>query len=119
VKNNSVKLKKGWVEKEEKLQTNFLLILSLISLIAFYLTVDPRYLLGFYGEVELSPQANYAQFAFQVSIFATVIQNTRNYFNHPKKSSISFKYYILNIQGVFVSSLIAIYLLSVLLSGDR
>lgn len=113
------KLAKHIEDIKENFSTSFLSYFSLIFLLAFYATVDPRYLLGFYGQVELSPEANYAQFGFQVVTFAVLIQNVRNAFGKENTNTITFKKYIFSTQGSFISSIILIYLLSVLLSGDR
>ena len=113
------KLSKHVNHIKENINTSFLTYFSLIFLLAFYATVDPRYLLGFYGQVELSPEANYAQFGFQVVTFAVLIQNVRNAFGSENVDKITFKRYIISIQGSFISLIIFIYLLSVLLSGDR
>ncbi|MFV0221279.1 O-antigen polysaccharide polymerase Wzy family protein [Empedobacter falsenii] len=103
-------------DKKENYSTILLQLLSFVSLIGFYLTVNPLYLMGHYGSVELSPEANYAQFAFQMFTFACIIQNSRNFAN--KFSKLSFKEYI-KIQGIPFTIMIVIYLLSVMLSGDR
>lgn len=102
--------------QKENFSTIYLKFFAFCSLLGFYSTVDPLYLAGHYGSVELSPISNYFQFAFQMFVFATIIQNSRN--SYEKHLKISFKDYI-KIQGILFTIVIGIYLGSVMLSGDR
>jgi hypothetical protein len=113
---NTFKKKLG-TRSEIAVGVNFLLIISLISLITYFVTVNPLYLLGFYGTEQMGSSATYAILIFELAINAIVIQNCRNIIisnNIP----INFKSYV-HKQGYFLMSIITIYLLSVIISGDR
>lgn len=99
------------------IKVNILNVLAAIVLLIYFLTVNPLYLAGYYGAVQIGANASYAIMFFQLFIFASVIQKCRNMLllnNIPS----SFKQYLRRI-GWPLIVMISIYLLSVLISGDR
>jgi oligosaccharide repeat unit polymerase len=105
----------------KKSSTLLLSYFSLVFLVVFYATVNPLYLAGFYGSVTLDPITIYAQFGFQICVFAALIQNTRNLLGssgnilEKKYSFIEF----VKSQGLLFNCTVAIYLIGVVASGDR
>lgn len=88
---------------------------ALILLILFLITVNPLYLMGFYGEEGMGEGAKYfillnfiIQSLFVLNLWKLKYHCTIN----------SIKEYILS-YGKFFNSLLAVYLLIILLSGDR
>jgi hypothetical protein len=91
--------------------------IAAVSLAIFFYTVNPLYLIGFYGSVQMGATAMYTILLFQVVVFAILIQNTRNMRQSNIRPSTFFEY--IRLQGYFIFVLIVIYLLSVVFSGDR
>lgn len=94
-----------------------LVFIAAVSLVAFFLTVNPLYLIGYYGIVEMGTEATYAILIFTICLFAIIVQNCRNMVvsgNIPSNFRDYSKYH-----GHLVLFLIGIYLLSVMISGDR
>jgi oligosaccharide repeat unit polymerase len=110
---------KNTLKKNNEKQTGvqLLLILALISLVVFLLTVNPLYLAGQYGAEDMGISATYAILIFSLLVYAIIIQNCRNMIVSGYIPS-NFKEYA-KLQGYFLISLIGIYLLLVMLSGDR
>ena len=114
---NKVKTPKpGTVEKKE-ISTKVMVFLAGLSLLFFFFTVNPLYLAGFYGVEEKGDVATYASLLLELFVFGIVIQNCRNMMISENIPS-SFKNYIIK-QGYVFTFIIGLYLLSVLLSGDR
>ncbi|WP_313382265.1 O-antigen polysaccharide polymerase Wzy [Proteiniphilum saccharofermentans] len=105
------------VVKERVLTTKTLLWLATAFLALYFYTVNPLYLSGYYGSVGMGATATYVVLLFKVFIFAVLIQNVRNMRIKQYVPS-SFLDYVRQ-QGYFLLVLIAIYLLSVMFSGDR
>ncbi|OAD45669.1 hypothetical protein LPB303_05090 [Polaribacter atrinae] len=105
----------------KKSSTLLLTYLALIFLVVFYATVNPLYLAGFYASAVLDPITIYAEFGFQICLFAVLIQNTRNILGY-SGNILEKKYSFLNFvkaQGLLFNSTVIIYLIGVLASGDR
>ena len=103
---------------KERVQTTKPLLWFATAFLALYFyTVNPLYLSGYYGSVEMGATATYVVLLFKVFIFAVLIQNVRNMRIKQYVPS-SFLDYVRQ-QGYFLLVLIAIYLLSVMFSGDR
>jgi oligosaccharide repeat unit polymerase len=95
----------------------FLTFLATITLIAYFFSANPLYLSGFYGQEDMGLWATYSVLTFTIIVFAILIQNSRNMIvanTIPRNLKEYVKY-----QGFFFSLLIGIYLLSVVISGDR
>lgn len=105
------------IEIERPVSSFFLIIISVFFLVTYFLTVNPLYLVGAYGKVEMGLTAGYAVIGFNLLITATIIQKTRN-FLLLKQIPSNFGDYLKKI-GFSTIFIIAIYLISVLLSGDR
>lgn len=114
---NKIPIRERKVNDGKVIHVKYLLILAFVSLGIFYFTVNPLYLAGLYGSEEMGVSATYANLIFSLCIFAIIIQNCRNMIVINDIPS-SFKNYVKK-QGYFLVTLIGIYLLSVLLSGDR
>jgi hypothetical protein len=102
---------------EKPLKVTILLYLAAGSLAGYLATVNPLYLSGLYGSEEMGGTATYAVLLFSTIVFAIIIQNCRNMIvsgNIPT----SFKEYVKQ-QGYILTIMIAIYLVTVMLSGDR
>lgn len=98
-------------------EVKLLLIIATISLVVFFINVNPLYLAGFYGSEDMGPIATYAILIFTLNVFAIILQNCRNMVL-TKKIPKNFKEYIQK-QGYLLLFLIGLYLLSVMISGDR
>jgi len=106
------------IKKKEKIAgTTYLIFLSIICLSIYFFTANPLYLIGFYGAEKLGATATYSITLFSSLIFAVIIQNCRNMVL-TNKIPINFKAYI-KMQGYYLTILIGVYLLSVMISGDR
>lgn len=113
--------KKGLDRKlTEPIYTFFILkIFALLSLITYFYTANPLYLGGGYGIVELGAGATYASLIFYACIIAIVVQCSRNIaLSNSNNDSISLLSFLKKI-GYSTLILILIYLLSVVVSGDR
>lgn len=114
---NSKKKKLSKRNKEITVTTTGLKIAASVSLLIYFLTVNPLYLLGYYGSEEMGSTATYAVLIFTLTISAIIIQTCRN-LRLNNLTNLSFRFYFKEL-GVITLSLIGVYLLSVLLSGDR
>lgn len=114
--NGSLKIRKCSNENKP-VGVKLLSFLALLALLVYFLTANPLYLAGFYGTEKMGAEATYAILFFTILIFAVIIQNCRNIIIERKVPS-NFKTYI-KLQGYFLTSLITVYLLSVMISGDR
>ncbi len=97
--------------------TKYLTIAAAIALAIYFYTVNPLYLLGYYGAESIGSTATYAILVFEIIVFASIIQKTRNMVLKGHKPSSFFKY--IKSLGYPLLILTGLYLLSVLLSGDR
>jgi hypothetical protein len=104
-------------EPQSIYNTKLLLIFSIISLATFFLTVNPLYLVGYYGSEDMGVEATYAILFFSISIYAIIIQNCRNMIISKVIPS-NFRQYVKQ-QGYLFFFIICVYLLSVMISGDR
>jgi oligosaccharide repeat unit polymerase len=104
-------------KKQKANSTKFLVLFATLMLLLFIATVNPLYLAGFYGEVEMGTTATYAILLFKLLFFSAIIQNCRNMI-FLKRIPSSIKEYI-NSQGYIISGVLCVYLLLVLISGDR
>ncbi len=102
---------------EKPKSTKALTFLAFVALVIYFYTVNPRYLLGYYGSEEMGAGATYAILIFTICVFAIIIQNSRNIILNKVKPQ-SFSSYLLH-QGYFFLFLIGVYLVSVVVSGDR
>lgn len=92
------------------------LFLATITLGIYFATIDRRYIFGGYGTIELGIIPNYMALLFQLLIFAYIIQKVRNLY---ATGGVSGAYDYFRKMGYGVAILIFVYLVSVLLSGDR
>jgi hypothetical protein len=98
--------------------TMFLKFCGLAFLILYFYLANPIYFLGNYGIIDVGTEAAYVIALFEVCISAAIIQNTRNLLTFKKNFDLSpFEY--LKYQGVLLNIILVIYLISVLVSGDR
>ncbi len=102
---------------EFALKTNFLFILALASLLIYFYTVNPLYLAGYYGSEDMGATATYMALLFQIFTMAIIIQKTRNLVLNNDLPKSMFSY--IKKMGYPFLILIVIYLISVILSGDR
>lgn len=103
------------------LRTNYLEVISLILLCLYFYFINPLYLLGNYGIIDMGKEANYIAALFEASILAKIIQtsyNLRSVIITKEFNSFSIMRYVKTF-GWFSWFIIIIYLLSVLVSGDR
>ena len=113
-------LKKSKIINSKKQQANstkLLVGIAAVMLVLFVVTVNPLYLAGFYGEEEMGDTATYAILLFNLLAFSAIIQNCRNMI-FLKQIPISIKEYVKK-QSYLLTTIIGIYLLLVLISGDR
>jgi len=94
-----------------------LLYLSTIVLAAYFYTVNPLYLMGFYGIVGMGDIATYMSLLFNILILAIIIQSTRN-LRIENKIPINIVHYV-KLMGIPFLIILGVYLISVLISGDR
>ena len=93
---------------------------ALISLLFYFYTVNPLYLLGGYASgIEMGSAAKYAALLFNSIVIAIIIQSSRNLINKSQEFRSKGIIRYLKEIGFFTLSLIGIYLLSVVFSGDR
>jgi hypothetical protein len=86
--------------------TNFLLLLSTCFLLLYYVTLNPLYLKGYYGEMGMGATATYMALLFHISVYAYLIQNMIN-IKHSTSKNLTFFDYIKE-QGFFILILISI-----------
>jgi len=110
---------KSWLsaKSESSIGTNALFLLAVVALVAYFATVNPLYLAGYYGQVDMGQNAIYASLFFTILIFSIVIQECRNMYVVEYQPA-NFAHYLRKI-GVGPIILTGIYLASVLISGDR
>lgn len=97
--------------------TKYLIFLSAFALVIYFYTVNPLYLLGYYGAEDIGVTATYAILIFEILLFGSIIQESRNMVLKAYKPNTFFDY--LKSLGTPILLLTSLYLLSVLLSGDR
>lgn len=97
--------------------TTFIQIFSLFLLGYYYYKVNPAYIMGGYNIVDMGTEAKYTSLAFTALIFSIIIQKSRNIIASGEnvKKIIDF----VKLCGYSTVFLVAIYLIGVLLSGDR
>lgn len=105
------------IKNEKEQNVVFLEILAIISLLIYFLTVNPLYLIGYYGEEQMGNEATRAILLFKVFVFVIIIQKFRNQVIK-EVDFISFKNYIKYLGWPLILSIL-LYLISVILSGDR
>lgn len=102
---------------ENAYSTKALKFLAILLLFTYLYTINPLYILGGYGAIEMGAAAKYASLGFNSVIFAIFIQEHRNL--HIKKERLSGFFSLIKSPGLFVLTLVTIYLATVVLSGDR
>lgn len=110
--------KRRLIEKKERvIKVNGLILLSFVSLGLYFFTVNPLYLAGYYQDVGIGTTAYYFVNFFNIFIFSSFIQRCRNL----KVAGVKIKSFgaYLRYIGWPILCLILIYLMSVVLSGDR
>ena len=90
---------------------------AVLSLLFYFVTVNPAYILGNYGSVPMGESAGYASIAFKLFVFASLIQQTIN-LQSKVNSKISFFKFLKSL-SLPIIIVVSLYLLSVLISGDR
>ncbi|MDM1541803.1 O-antigen polymerase [Empedobacter sp. 189-2] len=105
------------IHKEKVYKTKALEILVFIFLILFLSTINMSYVLGGYGSESIGTGVSYFNLLLKIFIIALIIQKTRNLVIQ-NKTNISLKNYLLSL-GFLPLFSISIYLLIILLSGDR
>lgn len=107
--------------KIDKLSFHGTMVLNfcgLAFLILYFYLANPLYFLGNYGIIDVGTEAAYVIVLFEIFLSAAIIQNTRNILTVKKKYDPSpFEY--LKYQGFLLNTMLGIYLISVLVSGDR
>lgn len=101
----------------QTISVKVLTYLSALLLVAYFYYANPLYLAGFYGAEALGSEASYIILFYKVIIFAILIQTARNLKTEGAKFSNFFSYMKAN--GLLLNIIIGIYLISVLISGDR
>lgn len=112
IKNKSVK---------KIINTKFIFIIWVLSLIVFYSTVSPLYLLGYYGKegAEIGRIPSLAIFLFHSTFYVLLIQKLRNLKIHNNYNlNLNVKEYLQKL-GLSFISIVFIYLVTILFSGDR
>lgn len=104
-------------KKLEYRKTFFLEFISLGLLVLYFLNANPVYFFNGYGKFPLGAISEYIIVLFNCVIFAILIQKSINQ-RIDSKDVTTFKRFLLNL-GILPIVLAGIYLLSVLLSGDR
>jgi oligosaccharide repeat unit polymerase len=94
-----------------------LLLIATILLVVYFYTVNPLYLIGYYGDEKMGSTAQSAIFYFNILLYVIIIQNNRNMSSSNKIPRNIIEY--VRYQGYYLLGLIIIYLLSVMFSGDR
>jgi hypothetical protein len=101
----------------KKTSVIFMEILAAIFLVIYFYFINPIYFLGNYGIVEISSVSSYTVVLFEYTIIAIIIQKSRNLIIENKRN-ITFFDFIKEFSWLTLS-MIFIYLISVMLSGDR
>ena len=105
------------IVKEKIYSVRLLTYIAAVLLVLYFYYANPQYLAGYYGIESLGIGAGYIAMFFRVIIIAILIQNNRNIIIERKNVTNIIVY--LKLQGWAFNIIIAIYLLSVILSGDR
>jgi oligosaccharide repeat unit polymerase len=105
------------IKPEKIYNTKFLEIFVFISLVLYFYNINLNYVLGGYGVVDRGSLINYIELFLKIFTISIIIQKSRNLILEDNKN-ISIKKYLLNL-GIVVNISLALYLLTVLLSGDR
>lgn len=92
-------------------------IFSLVFLFGMFITINPLYVLGGYGLFDMGDFARYFSILFELSITALIVQNVIN-LSTSNKQDYTFIRYVLSF-GLLPLLLITLYLLVVIISGDR
>lgn len=90
---------------------------ALFSLLFYFYFADPLYILGGYGKIDLNSSANYAALFLNIFVFSELIQYSRNVRSGNSSHQTFFRYFLGN--DVLTNSVVVVYILSVILSGDR
>ncbi|MGN9713954.1 O-antigen polymerase [Acinetobacter variabilis] len=106
-----------WGGVGRKYNTVILQFLSYLILIYYYIKVNPLYLNGGYNVFDQGAEAKYAALAFTATIYAIMIQKLRNFSLSNVHPSGLLNY--LKLVGLGTIIPVIIYLLGVVLSGDR
>lgn len=114
---NKVKVSKASLVEKREITTKWMVFLAGVSLLVFFATVNVLYLAGFYGAEEKGEAATYASLFLELLLFAIVIQNCRNMILNNSIPN-SLKEYVVK-QGYVFGIILLLYLLSVVMSGDR
>lgn len=104
-------------KEETPANVDFLVFLAAIMLVIYFMNLNPLYLAGHYGMVEIGLLARAAASGFQVLVFAAIIQKCRNMILMDKRPRDFIRY--IKQFGWPLIIIVAIYLMSVLVSGDR
>ena len=107
----------GILIPESPRSTKALTFLAFVALVIYFYTVNSRYLLGYYGSEEMGASATYAILIFTIAVFAIIVQNSRNIILSKVRPQ-SFGNYLLQ-HGYLFLFLVGVYLISVVISGDR
>jgi hypothetical protein len=105
------------VESEKVKNIFFLECLVILSLVIYFLTVNPLYLIGFYGEEYMGEDAIRSILLFKVFVFSAMVQKSRNQIIQGVKITTIRNY--VNYIGWPLSIAVLGYLISVMFSGDR
>lgn len=114
---DKIKLPKKNKVESKPISTAIMVILAWASLILFFATVNPLYLAGFYGTEDMGVTATYASLVLELLLFAIILQNSRNMILNNDIPS-NFKGYVVK-QGYLLLGVLSLYLLGIVLSGDR
>ena len=114
---DKVKISKASLVEKKEIGTKWMVFLAGVSLLTFFATVNPLYLVGFYGAEDKGEAATYASLFLELLLFAIIIQNCRNMILNDRIPN-SLKEYIVK-QGYIFGIILLLYLLSVVMSGDR
>lgn len=105
------------VEKEKVYNTKFLELSLVVFLVLYFSTLNYNYVLGGYGSEDIGTGANYFELLYKIFIISIVIQKSRNLIVLGN-TNISVKQYLYNL-GLIFNTCLLLYLLTVVLSGDR
>ncbi|MEO8515905.1 MAG: O-antigen polymerase [Flavobacterium sp.] len=114
---DKVKISKASLVEKKQIGTKWMVFLAGVSLLVFFATVNMLYLAGFYGAEEKGEAATYASLFLELLFFAIMIQNCRNMILTNAIPN-SLREYIAK-QGYVFGIILVLYLLSVVMSGDR
>lgn len=114
-------LPRKWMPREypatrKLVNTVFLDVSAAILLLTYFYVANPLYFLGNYGIVDMGAAAAYIVVVFEAAMMAIIIQRSLNL--SQKGLALSLPKYIKSL-GLLPCLLLLVYLLSVILSGDR